>query len=119
MQLRTMFQRLCALLLLLCSAAAFANLREGVDHQRFSTTTACRRCKTVEVLEFFSYTRGHCYRLEPLLEQWKTLPKDVSFRRASGGKKYGADGAPVCEFTQQQRISAFTLVGVPRFMQLI
>lgn len=82
MQLSTMFQRLCALLLLLCSAAAFANLREGVDYRVLAQPQPVADAKTVEVLEFFSYTCGHCYRLEPLLEQWeKTLPKDVSFRR--------------------------------------
>ena len=39
----------------------------------------------VEVIEFFSYACGHCYRLEPFLEAWeKKLPPDVVFRRVPG-----------------------------------
>ena len=39
----------------------------------------------VEVLEFFSYACGHCYRLEPFLEAWtKKLPPDVVFKRVPG-----------------------------------
>ena len=36
----------------------------------------------VEVIEFFSYTCIHCYRLEPAVESWAAkLPAHVSFRR--------------------------------------
>jgi thiol:disulfide interchange protein DsbA len=35
----------------------------------------------VEVLEFFQYSCGHCYDLEPNLSAWKKrAPKDVAFR---------------------------------------
>jgi thiol:disulfide interchange protein DsbA len=37
----------------------------------------------IEVVEFFWYSCPHCNVFEPQLEAWvKTLPKDVSFRRA-------------------------------------
>jgi len=37
----------------------------------------------IEVVEFFWYNCPHCNAFEPLLQNWiKTLPKDVSFRRA-------------------------------------
>lgn len=36
----------------------------------------------VEVLEFFAYSCVHCYRFEPVLEQWKkTLPAKVIVRQ--------------------------------------
>lgn len=39
----------------------------------------------VEVIEFFSYACGHCYKLEPFLESWaKKLPADVVFKRVPG-----------------------------------
>ena len=39
----------------------------------------------IEVLEFFSYACGHCYKLDPFLEAWaKKLPADVVFRRVPG-----------------------------------
>lgn len=35
----------------------------------------------IEVLEFFWFGCPHCYRLHPVLEEWKkTLPDDVVFR---------------------------------------
>ncbi|HYW55651.1 MAG TPA: thiol:disulfide interchange protein DsbA/DsbL [Polaromonas sp.] len=37
----------------------------------------------VEVVEFFWYSCGHCFRFEPQLEEWiKRIPKDVVIRRA-------------------------------------
>lgn len=36
----------------------------------------------IEVIEFFWYGCGHCYRLEPFVEKWEaSLPKDVVFKR--------------------------------------
>ena len=36
----------------------------------------------VEVTEYFSYTCGHCFTLEPLLNQWQSnLPEGVEFTR--------------------------------------
>ena len=38
--------------------------------------------KTVEVTEYFSYTCGHCFTLEPLINQWHSgLPEGVKFTR--------------------------------------
>lgn len=35
--------------------------------------------KTIEVLNFFAYTCGHCQRLAPFFDHWaKTAPKDVT-----------------------------------------
>lgn len=39
----------------------------------------------IEVIEFFSYACGHCYKLDPFLEAWaKKLPPEVVFRRVPG-----------------------------------
>ncbi len=40
----------------------------------------------VEVLEFFSYSCIHCYRVEPMVEKWsKTIPEGAAFKRVPVG----------------------------------
>jgi len=47
----------------------------------------------IEVLEFFSYGCPHCFRLEPLVNQWKTtLPDNVVFKAVPVG--FNASMAP-------------------------
>jgi thiol:disulfide interchange protein DsbA len=47
----------------------------------------------IEVLEFFSYGCPHCFRLEPMVNQWKTtLPDNVVFKAVPVG--FNASMAP-------------------------
>ena len=63
------------------SGAALAQLQAGKDYSRVDPPQPTESDK-VEVIEFFWYGCGHCYRLEPELARWtKTLPKDVVFKR--------------------------------------
>jgi len=70
--------------LALWAAPSVAQVRPGEDFTVLSPPQATEPGK-VEVIEFFSYACGHCYRLEPFLEAWaKRLPPDVVFRRVPG-----------------------------------
>ena len=64
----------------------------------------------IEVVEFFWYSCPHCYRFEPLLQEWiKQMPKDVVLRRA-----------PVAfrpDFEPQQRLY-FVLEAMGKFEEL-
>jgi thiol:disulfide interchange protein DsbA len=61
------------------SAAAFGQMRE---YAAISPPQPTEGGGKVEVVEFFWYGCGHCYRLEPFIEKWAAnLPKDVVFRR--------------------------------------
>jgi protein dithiol oxidoreductase (disulfide-forming) len=65
-------------------AQAPANFQDGKDfltlEKRASTEASAGK---IEVVEFFWYSCSHCNAFEPKLQSWtKTLPKDVSFRRA-------------------------------------
>lgn len=69
-------------LLMFASASAFAAVKEGVDYTVLPQAQAVADPKKVEVIEFFSYSCIHCYKLEGVLPAWEAkLPKDVSFRR--------------------------------------
>jgi len=58
---------------------------EGRQYQRLGQPLPTQPGK-IEVIEFFGYMCPHCYAFDPLLEAWlKTLPADVSFRRAHVG----------------------------------
>jgi thiol:disulfide interchange protein DsbA len=66
----------------LASGAAFAQLQAGKDYSRLDPPQPTDAADKVEVVEFFWYGCGHCYRLEPDLAKWtKSLPKDVTFKR--------------------------------------
>jgi len=70
--------------LALWATPSVAQARPGEDFTVLSPPQATEPGK-VEVIEFFSYACGHCYRLEPFLEAWaKKLPPDVVFRRVPG-----------------------------------
>ena len=67
--------------LVFASGAALAQLQAGKDYSRVDPPQPTESDK-VEVIEFFWYGCGHCYRLEAELARWtKTLPKDVVFKR--------------------------------------
>lgn len=58
-----------------------APLQEGKDY-RLVTPHVATLTNNIEVIDFFAYTCGHCYRFSPTLESWmQKLPKDVTVRR--------------------------------------
>ena len=69
----------------LVAGVAHAQLRPGQDYALLNPPQATDGGGKVEVIEFFSYACGHCYKLEPFLESWaKKLPADVVFKRVPG-----------------------------------
>ena len=52
----------------LLAGTAHAQLRQGQDFTLLSPPQATEGGGKVEVIEFFSYACGHCYKLEPFLE---------------------------------------------------
>jgi thiol:disulfide interchange protein DsbA len=80
-----MFRKIIALAaaaLWFAAGAALAQLQAGKDYSRLDPPQPTDSADKVEVVEFFWYGCGHCYKLEPALANWtKTLPKDVTFKR--------------------------------------
>jgi len=69
----------------LAAGSAQAQLRLGQEYTLLHPPQATEGGGKVEVIEFFSYACGHCYKLEPFLEGWeKKLPSDVVFKRVPG-----------------------------------
>jgi thiol:disulfide interchange protein DsbA len=69
----------------LVAGTAQAQYRPGQEFTLLSPQQATEGGGKVEVIEFFSYACGHCFRLEPFLEAWaKKLPPDVTFKRVPG-----------------------------------
>ena len=55
---------------------------EGTHYALLEVPVKTRNPGVVEVTEYFSYGCPHCYRFEPLVQQWKNdLPEDVEFNR--------------------------------------
>ena len=68
-----------ALLLTLPASAQIERFLEGRDYQMIGEGDSD---DTVTVTEYFWYGCPSCYRLEPLLNDWReTLPEDVEFQR--------------------------------------
>ena len=77
-----MRQLLAALLcvLALSSGSVRADLMEDVDYVRIAAR-AVPDARRIEVIEFFYYGCGACYRFAPYLQQWLARkPADVDFR---------------------------------------
>jgi len=69
----------------LMAGGAQAQLRQGQEFTLLAPPQATDGGGKVEVIEFFSYACGHCYKLEPFLASWaKKLPADVTFKRVPG-----------------------------------
>jgi thiol:disulfide interchange protein DsbA len=69
----------------LAAVSAHAQLRQGQDFTLLNPPQATDGGGKVEVIEFFSYACGHCFKLEPFLASWaKKLPPDVVFKRVPG-----------------------------------
>jgi protein dithiol oxidoreductase (disulfide-forming) len=76
---------LAAAALGLVAGAAHAQLRAGQEYTLMNPPQSTEGGGKVEVIEFFSYACGHCYKLDPFLASWaKKLPADVSFKRVPG-----------------------------------
>lgn len=64
------------------SIAAATNLVEGRDYTVIKSPLTLEKPGQIEVREFFWYGCGHCYALEPHLNNWlATKPTDVNFIR--------------------------------------
>lgn len=72
------------LVLLLAPLATFGqDYVEGKHYQLLDNPQQTRSKGKVEVIEFFSYTCGHCYSFEPHVNKWKkTIGDDVDFWRS-------------------------------------
>ena len=69
-----------ALVLPLSSMAVPEAFIEGVHYQPTTKRLATSDENTIEVMELFSYSCPHCFRLDPLVMEWKkTLPENVKF----------------------------------------
>ena len=78
---------LCIALLAATASAATAaeetpEYQEGEHYSALPIAVETRDPAKIEVVEVFSYSCIHCYRLEPALEAWRrALPDDVDFHR--------------------------------------
>lgn len=73
---------IAAAALVLAAGTASAQLQVGRDYTLLASPQPTEAGDKVEVLEFFSYGCGHCYRLETHIEKWSaTAPKDIVFKR--------------------------------------
>lgn len=53
---------------------------EGTHYNPTAQRIATKDENVVEVIELFSYSCPHCFRLDPIVEEWKkTLPENVTF----------------------------------------
>lgn len=67
--------------LVLLLPLAVSAYQEG-NHYRALNTSAPEPGEPIEVIEFFWYGCGACYRFAPMIEEWKTqLGDNVTFRR--------------------------------------
>ena len=63
-------------------APAASQYQEGVHYARLPVPVDTDSPGRIEVVEVFSYACVHCYRLDPVLEDWiGKLPEDVAFLR--------------------------------------
>jgi thiol:disulfide interchange protein DsbA len=73
---------LSALLPAWSALAAGFQYEEGTHYVKLDVPLKTPDTNSVEVMEYFSYGCPHCYRFEPLVQQWKSdLPADVDFNR--------------------------------------
>lgn len=64
-------------------AAQEALYKAGTHYEVLDTPQKTRNKDKVEVLEFFSYTCGHCFTFEPHVKKWKqSKAEDVDFWRS-------------------------------------
>ena len=84
MAVRTSILFTALLYALLCAPLALyaANFQEGSHYQRLPTPVPTSVEGKVEVVEIFWYGCPHCFRLEPVVDQWlEHKPDNVEFVR--------------------------------------
>lgn len=70
------------LLLVSFTAALHAEVNSEQGYEPVIPAQPTQDTAKIEVIEFFWYGCPHCYRFEPMLEEWlKTLPDNVQFIR--------------------------------------
>lgn len=76
---------LATAMLALSSSVMAANFEEGRDYTVLANPGKINtpgNGNKIEVREFFWYGCGHCFKLEPHMQNWiRTMPKDVHFVR--------------------------------------
>jgi thiol:disulfide interchange protein DsbA len=81
--MKKMFKMALALSISLLSMVVIAMplaFIEGVHYQPTSKLLATSDENIIEVVEMFSYSCSHCFRLDPQIAEWKkTLPDNVKF----------------------------------------
>lgn len=59
--------------------------KEGVDYDKIDTPVLTSNPDKIEVMEFFWYGCGHCFKMESYLDPWLArMPADVIFTRRPG-----------------------------------
>ncbi len=72
---------LAAAVVPLTSMAMLDAYIDGVHYKATPTRLATSDDSKIEVIELFSYSCPHCFKLDPLVQQWKeTLPENVTFK---------------------------------------
>ncbi len=73
---------LLAVLLVMLAPMAQASIDEGIEYKKVIPAQPTITKQKVEVIELFWYGCPHCYRMEPVLNEWlKTKPDNVVFYR--------------------------------------
>ena len=81
-KLLTIVPGLVAMLFAQVAVAESFQYEEGTHYVALHIPVKTRNPDVVEVTEYFSYGCQHCYRFEPLINQWKGgLSEDVVFNR--------------------------------------
>lgn len=76
-----LFQRIFAVLILVCATQVHAEVVAGKDYKLLSPAQPTSSGNKVEVLEFFFYGCSHCFHLHHPLSAWeKKMPKDVDLQ---------------------------------------
>ena len=76
-----LFKQLVAIILILFSVQAWADVEAGRDYKELSPAQPVHTGEKIEVLEFFFYGCSHCFNLHPYLSAWeKQMPKDVELQ---------------------------------------
>ena len=82
---RKLMMNILLLVVVLLSTSVWAEgfqYEEGTHYARLDVPVKTRNADAVEVTEYFSYGCPHCYRFEPMIQQWKGgLSADVEFNR--------------------------------------
>ena len=80
-----MVSMVAAFALLLTQMAVAESYISGKDYHQVAYPVPVRDESKIEVIELFWYGCGHCYKFEPMVNQWmKTIPEDVEFHHQPG-----------------------------------